>query len=157
MRRREFITVLGGAAVAWPFAARAQAPKYIPRLCFFTFDPTASRTTRFSSFFQGLLDLGYVDGQTITIDYLSADGRGERFPALAAECLHRNADIIAVSSTPAAQAAKSATRTDPIVMIALGDPVGTGLDLGTASPNPGETSPGCRRWFPRLRPSALAY
>jgi putative ABC transport system substrate-binding protein len=81
-----------------------------------------------------LRDLGYTDGQTIAIDYLSADGHGERFPALAAECLHRNADIIAVSSTPAAQAAKNATRTIPIVMIALGDPVGTGLVDSLAQP-----------------------
>ena len=90
--------------------------------------------TRFDGFFQGLRDLGYVDGQTITIDYLSAEGHGERFPALAAECLRLKADIIAVSTTPAAQAAKNATRTIPIVMIALGDPVGTGLVDSLAQP-----------------------
>ena len=134
MRRREFITLLGGAAAAWPLAARAQQPKKIPRLCFLTFDPGTSRSTRFGPFFQGLRDLGYVDGQTITIDYLSADGDGERFPALAAECLRLKADIIAVSTTPAAQAAKNATRTIPIVMIALGDPVGTGLVDSLAQP-----------------------
>jgi putative ABC transport system substrate-binding protein len=78
-------------------------------------------------FFQGLRDLGYVDGQTMTIDYLSAEGRGERFPALAAECLHLKADIIVASTTPATQAAKIATRTVPIVMLHLGDPVGAGL------------------------------
>jgi putative ABC transport system substrate-binding protein len=134
MKRREFITLLGGATAAWPLAARAQAPKNIPRLCFLTFDPTASRTTRFGPFFQGLVDQGYVDGQTIAINYLSADGHGERFPALAAECLRLNADIIAVSTTPAAQAAKNATRTIPIVMLALGDPVGTGLVGSLAQP-----------------------
>jgi putative ABC transport system substrate-binding protein len=134
MRRRDFITLLGGVVGAWPSAVRAQQAKKIPRLCFLTFDPTASRTTRFGPFFQGLLDLGYVDGQTITIDYLSADGRGEQFPALAAECLRLNADIIAVSTTPAAQAAKNATRTIPIVMLALGDPVGTGLVASLAQP-----------------------
>jgi putative ABC transport system substrate-binding protein len=133
MRRRELITLIGSAA-ALPLAARAQAPKHIPRMCFLTFDPAASRTTRFAPFFQGLVDQGYVDGQTIAIDYLSADGHGERYPALAAECLHRNADIIAVSTTPAAQAAKNATRTIPIVMIALGDPVGTGLVASLAQP-----------------------
>jgi putative ABC transport system substrate-binding protein len=134
MKRRDFITLLGGAAAVWPLAVHAQASKNIPRLCFLTFDPTASRTTRFGPFFESLRDLGYTDGQTIAIDYLSADGHGERFPALAAECLHRNADIIAVSSTPAAQAAKNATRTIPIVMIALGDPVGTGLVDSLAQP-----------------------
>src|SRR5690349_11927990 len=117
MRRREFIGLVGGAA-AWPLAAHAQTPTKTPRLCFLTFDPIASRTTRFGAFFQGLLDLGYVDGKTITIEYLSADGQGERFAALVAECLHHSADIIAVSTTPAAQAAKKATRTIPIVMIA---------------------------------------
>ena len=68
-----------------------------------------------------------MDGQTITIDYLSADGRGERFPAVAAECLRLKADIIVVSTTPATQAAKNTTRTIPIVMLALADPVGAGL------------------------------
>jgi putative tryptophan/tyrosine transport system substrate-binding protein len=126
MRRREFIAGLGSAAT-WPVAAQAQAPKKVPRLCFLTFDPAASRSIRFGPFFDALRDLGYVDGDTIAIDYLSADGHSERFPGLAAECLRLKADIIAVSSTPATQAAKSATRTIPIVMIALGDPVGTGL------------------------------
>jgi len=135
MKRREFITLLGGS-FAWPFAARAQQPKKVPRLCFLTFDPgTAhSPSPRFNPFFEGLRELGYVDGQNIAIDYLSADGDGERFPALAAECLRLNADIIAVSTTPAAQAAKNATRTIPIVMIALGDPVGTGLVDSLAQP-----------------------
>jgi putative tryptophan/tyrosine transport system substrate-binding protein len=129
MKRREFIMFAGGAAATWPLAARAQAPKSVPRLCFLDFmlDPGTSRSRRFDGFFQGLNDLGYVDGQTIAIDYLSADGRGERFPALVAECVRRKVDIIAVSTTPAAQTAKNATHTIPIVMIALGDPVGTGL------------------------------
>src|SRR6516225_10284620 len=126
LKRRSFITLLGGAA-AWPLAARAQAPKNVPRLCFLTFDPGTLRSTRFEAYFETLRDLGYADGQTISIDYLSADGRGERFPALAAECLRLKADIIAASTMPATQAAKKVTRTIPIVMIALGDPVGTGL------------------------------
>ena len=108
--------------------------KNIPRLCFLTFDPGTLRSTRFDAFFQGLRDLGYVDGQTITIDYLSAEGHGERFPALAAECVRLKADIIAVSTTPAAQAAKNTTRTIPIVMLPLGDPVGTGLVDSLAQP-----------------------
>jgi putative tryptophan/tyrosine transport system substrate-binding protein len=136
MRRRDFITLIGGAAAAWPLAAHAQQPKKIPRLCFLTFDPGTlqSRSPRFDPFFDGLRDLGYVNGQTVQIDYLSAEGHGERFPALAAECLRLKADIIAVSTTPAAQAAKNATRTIPIVMIALGDPVGTGLVDNLAQP-----------------------
>jgi len=117
-RRREFITLIGGAAV-WSLTAHAQPSKNSPRLCFLTFDPATSRSTRFGAFFQGLVDLGYVEGKTITIDYLSADGHGERFPSLAAECLRLKADIIAVSTTPATQAAKKATPTIPIVMIGL--------------------------------------
>ena len=126
MRRREFIAAITVAA-SWPFPAYAQQPRTIPRVCFLTFDPDTSRSTRFGAFFQGLRDLGYVDGQTITIEYLSANGRGERFPALAAECLRLKADIIVASTTPATQAAKIATRTIPIVMLHLGDPVGAGL------------------------------
>ena len=108
--------------------ARSRTQK-IPHLCFLTFDPGTlqSRSSRFDVFFNSLRDLGYVDGQTIVIHYLSADEKDDRFPALASECLRLKADIIAVSTTPAAQAAKRATRTVPIVMIQLGDPVGTGL------------------------------
>jgi putative ABC transport system substrate-binding protein len=127
MRRREFIALLGGTAAVWPLSARAQQTKNIPRLCFLTFDPETSRSTRFGAFFEALHDLGYVDGQTIAIDYLSADGHGDRFSVLAEKCVRLKADIIAVSTTPATQAAKEATHTIPIVMIALGDPVGTGL------------------------------
>jgi putative ABC transport system substrate-binding protein len=134
MRRRDFLRVASGAVATWPLVAHAQRPKNIPRLCFLTFDPDASRSTRFGPFFEGLRDLGYVDGQTISIDYLSADGDGERFSTLAAECLRLKADIIAVSTTPATQAAKKITRTTPIVMIALGDPVGTGLVDSLAQP-----------------------
>ncbi len=112
--------------------SEAQQPQKMPRLCFLTFDPP--KASRFDPFFQRLRELGYVDGQTIAIDYLSAEGQGDRFPALAAECLRRKADIIVVTTTPAAQAAKSATSTIPIVMTALGDPVGTGLVTSLARP-----------------------
>jgi putative ABC transport system substrate-binding protein len=123
VRRREFITLLGGATVAWPLAASAQQPKKIPRLCFLTFDPGTPLSNRFMPFFQGLRDLGYVDGQNIIIDYLSAEGQGERFPALAADCLRLKGDIVVVTTTPGAYAAKNATRTIPIVLLGLGDPV----------------------------------
>jgi putative ABC transport system substrate-binding protein len=126
VRRRNFITLIGSAA-AWPLAARAQQSKKNPRLCFLTFDPGTLETTRFKPFFQALRDLGYVDGQTITIDYLSANGQGERFPNLAADCVRLKADVIVVTTTPAAKAAKAATGLIPIVMYPLGDPVVTGL------------------------------
>ncbi len=119
---------------ALSLATEAQPAGTIPRLCFLTFDPGTAQSNRFKPFFKSLRDLGYVDGQTITIDYLSADGHGERFPALAADCLRLKADIIVVTTTPAAQAAKNATRTIPIVMLALGDPVATGLVASLARP-----------------------
>jgi putative tryptophan/tyrosine transport system substrate-binding protein len=121
-------TLLGGAAVAWPLAARAQQ-KRIPRLCFLTFDPGTLRTRspRFDGFFQGLQDLGYVNARNIEISYLSADNNGDRFPALIDECLSLKPDVIAVTTTPAAHLLKKATRDIPIVMVALGDPLGTGL------------------------------
>jgi putative ABC transport system substrate-binding protein len=134
VKRRQFITLLAGAAAAWPLAADAQAPRNIPRLCFLTFDPGTLQSNRFGAFFQGLRDLGYANGQNIAIEYLSAEGNGERFPALAAECLRSKADVIAVSTTPAAQAVMAATRTIPIIMIGLGEPVRTGLVNSLAQP-----------------------
>jgi putative tryptophan/tyrosine transport system substrate-binding protein len=133
MDRRAFVTGLG-ALLAAPLAAEAQSAKKLPRLCFLTFDPGTTQSNRFTPFFQRLRDLGYVDGQTITIDYLSADGRGERLPALAGECLRLRTDIIVATTTPAAHAAKNASRTIPIVMHMLGDPVATGLVASLARP-----------------------
>jgi len=134
MDRRRFLLISLAGTLAAPLAAEAQQAGKVPRLCLFTFDPGTPQSSRFDPFFQGLRDLGYVDGQTISIDYLSADGPGERFPALAVECLRLKADIIVVTTTPAAQAAKNATRTIPIVMIPLGDPVVTGLVASLARP-----------------------
>jgi len=132
MERRTFMALVSGGLLASPLAANAQ-PGKIPRLCFLTFDPGTPQSSRFDVFFQGLRDLGYVDGQTITIDYLSA-GSGQGFPALATECLRLKAGIVVVTTTPAAQAAKNATRTIPIVMHSLGDPVATGLVASLARP-----------------------
>src|ERR1043165_6412418 len=111
MRRGVILGTLLAAALAVPATAQD-----MPRLCFITFDPGTLQTNRFGGFFDGLKDLGYVAGKTIAIDYLSAEGDGERFPALAQECLRRGSNIIAVSTTPAAKAAKAATSTVPIVM-----------------------------------------
>ena len=132
----------GGGLLAAPLAAEAQRGTP-PRLCFLTFDsratqsklfPSQASPVQFDPFFQRLRDLGYIDGQTLTVDYLSANGQGERFPGLAAECLRLKADIIVVTTTPAAQAAKKATPTIPIVMVALGDPVSTGLVTSLSRP-----------------------
>jgi putative tryptophan/tyrosine transport system substrate-binding protein len=115
--------------VAAPRIGEGQESKKIPRLCFLTFDPgnLQTRSPRFDGFFQGLQELGYVEGRTINISYLSADNNGDRFPALIDECLKLKPDVIAVTTTPAAHLLKKATTTIPIIMVALGDPLGTGL------------------------------
>ena len=127
MRRRTFIAVASGT-LAWPLCSVAQPVKRVPRLCFLTFDPGTpqSPAKRFGAFFERLRELGYVSGETITIDYLHPEGRSDRYPELAAECLRLKPDIIAVTTTPGAQALKNATTTIPIVMV-VGDPVGTKL------------------------------
>src|SRR5215212_9886957 len=134
MRRRAFLVAFGGAA-AWPMIAHAQRQN-IPRLCFLTFDPGTLRTrsSRFDAFFQGLHDLGYQDGRTIDIRYLSAENDDARFPSLIDECLSLKPAVIAVTSAPAAHLLKKATSTIPIVMMALGDPLGTGLVDNLAKP-----------------------
>src|SRR5713101_7209408 len=103
MPRRTFLGAMAGGLLAVPLPAEAQ-PRKIPRLCFLTFDPGTPQSTRFTPFFRGLRDLGYVDGRNIAIDYLSVDGQAERFPTLAADCLRLKADVIVVTTTPGAQA-----------------------------------------------------
>ncbi len=136
MNRRAFIGTLAGGLLAAPLDAEAQPAKKLPRLCFLIFDPGTfeTRSPRWEAFFQRLSELGYVNGRTVTIDYLSAGGQHERFAELAQECLRRKADVIAVTTTPGGFAAKKATQTVPIVMLSLGDPVGTGLISSLARP-----------------------
>src|SRR6185369_9712866 len=104
MDRRVFLGTLSGGLLAAPLAAEGQPAGKIPRLCFLTFDRGTPQSSRFDPFFQGLRDLSYMDGQTITIDYLSA-GTSARtsqavgFAALATECLRLKADIIVVTTT----------------------------------------------------------
>jgi putative ABC transport system substrate-binding protein len=125
------VLVLLGA----PPVSHGQPAKTTPRLCLLLFRPYAlGKQPGVDKFLRTLRDLGYVDGRSIIIDYLSADGRNERFPSLAAECLRRKADVIVPATTPAAQAARDATQTIPIVMLPLGDPVGTGLAEDLARP-----------------------
>jgi putative ABC transport system substrate-binding protein len=147
MRRRDLVATLGGAAAAWPIDLRAQ-PKRLPRLCFLTFDPGSLQSNRFAAFFEGLRDLGYVHGQSMVIDYLTADGQADRYATLAAECVRLGADVIATPQTPAVQAAKIATQSIPIVMVAPGDPVGTGLVDSLA--RPGGNVTGLSQMFPSV-------
>ena len=123
MRRREFITLLGGTAVAWPFAARAQQPAKRYRIGILETISPALNVAHLDAFRNGLRELGYVEGQTYTIEYRSADGQAERFPELAAELVRLEVDLIAVRGTPAAIAAKNATAKIPVVMVSVGDPL----------------------------------
>jgi putative ABC transport system substrate-binding protein len=128
MNRREFITLLGGAAATWPLAARAQQAGKIPRIGIIDDAPM------WNSFRQGLRDLGYLEGQNIAFEYRYADGVPERLATAAAELVSRPVDVIATYGTPSTVAAKRATTTIPIVMIGIGDPVRAGLAQSLAHP-----------------------
>jgi putative ABC transport system substrate-binding protein len=134
MRRREFITLLGGAAAAWPLAARSQQLGRVYRIGMLETMPAASNAANFDALRKGLREHGYVEGQNLIIDYRSADGRPERFPQLAAELVRLNVDLIVTRGTSAVMAAKNATGTVPVVMAASGEPVGTGVVAGLARP-----------------------
>src|SRR6476646_3819501 len=120
-------------AVSLPEPASAQTRVKSARLCLIDLD-RASTAERYAAFFDGLSALGYVEGRTLTIDWQSAAGAPERFPALARECVRLQPDVIVVQTTPAAVAAKQATPAIPIVMIGSGDPVGSGLVESLARP-----------------------
>jgi len=132
MRRREFITLLGGVAVTWPLAASAQSKT--PRIGFMGNSTAALEANLVGAFREGLREHGYEEGRNIVIEYRWADGKYERFPALVAELIAAKVDVIVTAGTPAALAMKKATTTVPLVMVAVGDPVGTGLVPSLARP-----------------------
>jgi ABC-type uncharacterized transport system substrate-binding protein len=134
MRRREFISLLGGAAAAWPLAARAQQPAKVARIGFLGNSTAALEANLVGPFRDGLRELGYEEGRDIVIEYRWADGRYERFPALIAELIALKVDAIVTAGTPASLAVKKATTTIPLVMVAVGDPVATGLVASLARP-----------------------
>jgi ABC-type uncharacterized transport system substrate-binding protein len=135
VRRREFIALLGGAALTWSLGARAQQSA-IPVIGFLsTGSPKATSTVNvLTAFRQGLADTGYVEGQNVGIEYRFAEGRYDRVPALAAELVRRPVAVIATSGTPAAPAAKAATATIPIVFLFAGDPVASDLVISLNRP-----------------------
>ena len=133
LRRRQFITLLGGAAAAWPLAAHAQQAGKLPTIGFLGATPSAE-SQRLAAFVQRLRELGRTENRTITIEYRWAEGREERFAEIAAEFARLKVDVIVTVTTPASLAAKQATAVIPIVFAAVSDPVGTGLVASLARP-----------------------
>jgi putative tryptophan/tyrosine transport system substrate-binding protein len=131
MRRREFVTLLGGAAAAWPLASRAQ--KAIPVIGYLHF-ATPGYTPAAGTFLQGLGETGFVDGQNVEIEYRWAEGQYDRLAAMAADLVGRKVDLIAAFGPPPARAAKSATSTIPIVFEVGNDAVEAGLVESLARP-----------------------
>src|SRR5215467_6079481 len=147
LRRRRFLTLLGGAAAALPLAARAQQQGKIPRIGIIDDAPM------WNAFRQGLRDLGYLEGQNIAFEYRTADGVPERLAEAATDLVRRPVDVIATFGTPSSIAAKAATTTIPIVMISVGDVLRTGLVQSLA--HPGGNITGNTSLNPEVQPKKL--
>jgi putative tryptophan/tyrosine transport system substrate-binding protein len=133
MKRREFISLLGGAAAAWPLAARAQQPA-MPVVGFLGPLSQSTMSPWTAAFAQRLRELGWIEGRTVAVEYRWAEGRDERFVEIAAEFVRLKVDVIVTGGTAAVIAAKQATSVIPIVFGTAGDPVGTGLVASLARP-----------------------
>jgi putative tryptophan/tyrosine transport system substrate-binding protein len=131
VRRREFITLIGWAAAAWPLAGRAQQPKVWRIGVLAAVPPTPAML---SAFRDGMRERGYVEGQNLSIDVRWPQGTFEHDPSPVAELINRNVDVIVAWGTPPVIAVRHATSTVPIVMVAVGDPVGFGFITSLARP-----------------------
>jgi putative ABC transport system substrate-binding protein len=136
MRRREFIALVSGVAVAWPPGVRAQQQRKVWRVGFLAVPlrPAALESSRYGAFARGMRELGYVEGENLVIEWRFADGKAERLSNLAAELVELKVDILVVSGTPATSAAQRATTTIPIIMGTTSDPVGNGFVQSLARP-----------------------
>ena len=134
MKRRAFITLLGGAAT-WPLAARAQRQRKIWRVGFLAMPlrPAVLESSRYGAFAQGMRELGYVGGDNLAIEYRFAEGKAERLSNLVAELLELKPDVLVVAGTQAVRAAQEATTSIPIVMATTNDPIGSGFVQGLAA------------------------
>jgi len=135
IKRRQFISLLGGAVAAWPLAARAQQAGKPPTIGFLGSGTPTSQRTWVDAFVQRLRELGWIEGRTVAIDYRWVEGRPERFAEIAAEFVRLKVDVIFAVGTEAALAAKKATAVIPIVFPVAGDPVGTGIVASLARPS----------------------
>ena len=133
-RRRAFITLLGGAAAAWPLTARAQQAGKLPTIGFLGTASASAWGPWTAAFVQRLRELGWIDGRTVAIEYRWAEGRSERFAQFAAEFVRLKVDVILTHNTPPVLAAKQATSIIPIVFATAADPVGTGVVASLAQP-----------------------
>jgi ABC-type uncharacterized transport system substrate-binding protein len=133
LKRRDFITLLGGAA-AWPLAARAQHVPKLPTIGFLGPATASFERASTDAFVQRLRELGWIENRTVAIEYRWAEGRDERFAQIAAEFVRLKVDVILTYGTPSILAVKKATAVIPIVFAAAGDPVGTGLVASLARP-----------------------
>jgi putative ABC transport system substrate-binding protein len=134
MKRREFITLLGGAAVAWPLAARGQQAGKLPTIGFLGPTTLSLASGLVSAFVQRLRELGWIEGRNVAFEYRWAEGRTERFAEIASEFVRLKVDVIVTQNTQPVLAAKQATSNIPIVFASAGDPVGTGIVASLARP-----------------------
>ena len=134
MRRREFLTLLGGAVAAWPLAVWAQQPAKLPTIGFLGSSTLSAMSEWVAAFVQRLRERGWIEGRTVAVEYRWAEGRAERAAEIAADFVRLKVDVIVTYATPPTLAAKQATSAIPIVFAAAGDPLGAGLVASLAQP-----------------------